>query len=67
MLIPVNEAIIAESLEKLMENKLVKEKKAELEKKLESLKKKHEKVSVSYVQYRVESTQYTYIHSFLPA
>jgi hypothetical protein len=44
----VNEAIIAESLEKLMENKLVKEKKAELEKKLESLKKKHEKVSVSY-------------------
>ncbi|KAI5752970.1 hypothetical protein M8J77_022342 [Diaphorina citri] len=39
----LNEAIIAESLEKLMENKLVKEKKAELEKKLESLKKKHEK------------------------
>ncbi|KAL1463083.1 hypothetical protein WDU94_014872, partial [Cyamophila willieti] len=40
----LNEApIAAESLEKLMENKLVKEKKAELEKKLESLKKKHEK------------------------
>ncbi|XP_015173186.1 PREDICTED: 1-phosphatidylinositol 4,5-bisphosphate phosphodiesterase classes I and II isoform X2 [Polistes dominula] len=45
---PVNasstsEEIVAESLEKLMENKLVKEKKMELEKKLESLRKKHEK------------------------
>ncbi|XP_066601294.1 1-phosphatidylinositol 4,5-bisphosphate phosphodiesterase classes I and II [Prorops nasuta] len=35
--------IVAESLEKLMDNKLVKEKKIELEKKLESLRKKHEK------------------------
>ncbi|XP_014607192.1 PREDICTED: 1-phosphatidylinositol 4,5-bisphosphate phosphodiesterase classes I and II isoform X2 [Polistes canadensis] len=45
---PVNasstsEEIVAESLEKFMENKLVKEKKMELEKKLESLRKKHEK------------------------
>lgn len=36
--------IVAESLEKLMENKLVREKRVELEKKLESLRKKHEKV-----------------------
>ncbi|XP_034173659.1 phospholipase C at 21C isoform X1 [Osmia lignaria lignaria] len=35
--------VVAESLEKLMENKLVREKKMELEKKLESLRKKHEK------------------------
>ncbi|XP_043251916.1 1-phosphatidylinositol 4,5-bisphosphate phosphodiesterase classes I and II [Colletes gigas] len=45
---PVNassasDEIVAESLEKLMENKLVREKKVELEKKLESLRKKHEK------------------------
>lgn len=39
----VSDEIIAESLEKLMENKLVREKKMELEKKLESLRKKHEK------------------------
>ncbi|XP_025162258.1 1-phosphatidylinositol 4,5-bisphosphate phosphodiesterase classes I and II isoform X4 [Harpegnathos saltator] len=39
----MNDDIIAESLEKLMENKLVREKKMELEKKLESLRKKHEK------------------------
>lgn len=37
------EELVAESLEKLMENKVVKEKKAELEKKLEALRKKHEK------------------------
>lgn len=37
--------MVAESLEKLMENKTVKEKRTELEKKLEALKKKHEKVS----------------------
>nr|XP_050862430.1 1-phosphatidylinositol 4,5-bisphosphate phosphodiesterase classes I and II isoform X2 [Vespula vulgaris] len=48
---PVNasstsEEVIAESLEKLMENKLVKEKKSELEKKLESLRKKHEKEKI---------------------
>ncbi|KAG7213901.1 hypothetical protein KM043_003103 [Ampulex compressa] len=35
--------IVAESLEKLMESKVVREKKMELEKKLESLRKKHEK------------------------
>lgn len=34
---------MAESLEKLMENKLVREKRLELDKKLESLRKKHEK------------------------
>ncbi|KAG5321446.1 PIP1 phosphodiesterase, partial [Pseudoatta argentina] len=39
----ISDEIVAESLEKLMENKLVKEKKMELEKKLESLRKKHEK------------------------
>ncbi|XP_017877981.1 1-phosphatidylinositol 4,5-bisphosphate phosphodiesterase classes I and II isoform X2 [Ceratina calcarata] len=39
----MSEEIVAESLEKLMENKLVREKKVELEKKLESLRKKHEK------------------------
>ncbi|PBC29897.1 1-phosphatidylinositol-4,5-bisphosphate phosphodiesterase classes I and II [Apis cerana cerana] len=41
--ISVSDEIVAESLEKLMENKLVREKKIELEKKLESLRKKHEK------------------------
>lgn len=41
--VTVSDEIVAESLEKLMENKLVKEKKMELEKKLESLRKKHEK------------------------
>jgi len=41
--VTVSDEIIAESLEKLMENKLVREKKMELEKKLESLRKKHEK------------------------
>ncbi|KAL0109390.1 hypothetical protein PUN28_014453 [Cardiocondyla obscurior] len=39
----ISDEIVAESFEKLMENKLVKEKKMELEKKLESLRKKHEK------------------------
>ncbi|XP_078036358.1 phospholipase C at 21C isoform X2 [Augochlora pura] len=48
---PVNassaaEEIMAETLEKLMENKLVKEKKMELDKKLESLRKKHEKEKI---------------------
>ncbi|KAL0266975.1 UNVERIFIED_CONTAM: hypothetical protein PYX00_009371 [Menopon gallinae] len=38
-----NEVLVAESLEKFMENKLVREKKQELEKKLEVLRKKHEK------------------------
>lgn len=39
----VNDVLVADSLEKLMENKVVKEKKQELEKKLEVLRKKHEK------------------------
>ncbi|XP_014213260.1 1-phosphatidylinositol 4,5-bisphosphate phosphodiesterase classes I and II isoform X2 [Copidosoma floridanum] len=39
----VSEDIVAESLDKLMENKLVKEKKMELEKKLENLRKKQGK------------------------
>ncbi|XP_033226489.1 1-phosphatidylinositol 4,5-bisphosphate phosphodiesterase classes I and II isoform X2 [Belonocnema kinseyi] len=42
----MTEEIKAESLQKLMENKLVKEKKMELEKKLESLRKKHEKEKI---------------------
>ncbi|KAK2580689.1 hypothetical protein KPH14_007786 [Odynerus spinipes] len=42
----MSEEIVAESLEKLMENKLVREKKTELEKKLESLRKKHEKEKI---------------------
>lgn len=42
-IIGMSDEIVAESLEKLMENKLVREKKIELEKKLESLRKKHEK------------------------
>ncbi|XP_030750745.1 1-phosphatidylinositol 4,5-bisphosphate phosphodiesterase classes I and II isoform X2 [Sitophilus oryzae] len=37
------EEIVAESLDKILENKLVKEKKLELDKKLETLRKKHEK------------------------
>lgn len=37
------EELIAEPLEKILENKLVKEKKLELDKKLEALRKKHEK------------------------
>ncbi|XP_058792167.1 1-phosphatidylinositol 4,5-bisphosphate phosphodiesterase classes I and II isoform X2 [Phymastichus coffea] len=41
-----SEEIIAEPLDKFMENKLVKEKKSELEKKLESLRKKQEKEKV---------------------
>lgn len=40
----VTDELEAEGLEKLMENKAVKEKKAELEKKLEGLRKKFEKV-----------------------
>lgn len=41
----VSDQLVAESFEKLMENKVVKEKRLELEKKLETLKKKHEKVN----------------------
>lgn len=50
--VTVTDDIVAESLEKLMENKLVREKKMELEKKLESLRKKHEKEKL-----RVQSSQ----------
>lgn len=41
----VTEDIVADSLDTLMKNKLIKEKRLEMEKKLESLKKKHAKVS----------------------
>lgn len=41
------EEIVAEPLEKILENKLVKEKKMELDKKLESLRKKHEKKKIT--------------------
>lgn len=47
----MNDELEAETLEKLMENKAVKEKKTELEKKLEMLKKKFEKAS--YANWRV--------------
>lgn len=39
----VNDVLVADSLEKLMENKMVKEKKQELDKKLDVLRKKHDK------------------------
>ncbi|XP_057656050.1 1-phosphatidylinositol 4,5-bisphosphate phosphodiesterase classes I and II [Diorhabda carinulata] len=41
------EELVAESLDRLLENKLVKEKKLELEKKLENLRRKHEKKKMS--------------------
>nr|XP_023015853.1 1-phosphatidylinositol 4,5-bisphosphate phosphodiesterase classes I and II [Leptinotarsa decemlineata] len=41
------EDLIAEPLEKILENKVVREKKLELEKKLENLRKKHEKKKMS--------------------
>lgn len=41
----VTDGLVAESLEKLMENKLIKEKKMELEKKLDGHRRKFEKVS----------------------
>lgn len=44
--IPIIEEIIAEPVEKILENKLVKEKKLELDKKLEALRKKHDKEKV---------------------
>lgn len=43
----VEEIIVAEPLEKILENKLVKEKKLELDKKLENLRKKHEKKKIT--------------------
>ncbi|KAK6642093.1 hypothetical protein RUM44_013816 [Polyplax serrata] len=39
----LNDVLVADSIEKLMENKVVKEKRQELEKKVEVLRKKHEK------------------------
>lgn len=39
----VSEGVVAESLPKLMDNKLVKDKKVELEKKFEALRRKQEK------------------------
>ncbi|KAF2905741.1 hypothetical protein ILUMI_00434 [Ignelater luminosus] len=44
---PFIEEMVAEPLDKILENKLVKEKKAELDKKLESLRKKHEKKKIT--------------------
>lgn len=44
---PFPEEIVAEPLEKILENKLVKEKKLELDKKLENLRKKHEKKKIT--------------------
>lgn len=41
------EEIVAEPLEKILDNKLVKEKKLELDKKLENLRKKHEKKKIT--------------------
>lgn len=41
------EEIVAEPVEKILENKLVKEKKMELDKKLENLRKKHEKKKIT--------------------
>lgn len=42
-IVTIGQDIVAESLEKLMSNKIVREKKNELDKKLESLRRKHEK------------------------
>lgn len=39
----VSEGVVAESLAKLMDNKLIKDKKMELEKKMETLRRKQEK------------------------
>lgn len=44
--------ITAETFEQLLESKVVKEKKSELEKKLESLRKKHEKERARYGGYK---------------
>ncbi|XP_072396815.1 1-phosphatidylinositol 4,5-bisphosphate phosphodiesterase classes I and II isoform X2 [Diabrotica undecimpunctata] len=41
------EELVADSIEKILENKLVKEKKLELDKKLENLRRKHEKKKIS--------------------
>lgn len=39
----MSEGVVAESLTKLMDHKLIKEKKTEFEKKVETLRRKHEK------------------------
>lgn len=46
-LAPFPEEIVAEPLDKILENKLVKEKRMELDKKLENLRKKHEKKKIT--------------------
>lgn len=43
----MDEVIVAEPLEKILDNKLVKEKKLELDKKLENLRRKHEKKKIT--------------------
>lgn len=44
--------IVAESLEKILENKLVREKRIEVEKKLESMRKKHDKEKLRVTSHR---------------
>lgn len=44
--------IVAESLDKILDNKLVREKRAELEKKLETLRKKHDKEKLRVTSHR---------------
>lgn len=44
--------IIAESLEKILENKLVREKRIEMEKKLETMRKKHDKEKLRVISHR---------------
>ncbi|KAF7990398.1 hypothetical protein HCN44_000203 [Aphidius gifuensis] len=46
--VSIGDDIIAESLEQLMNNKIIREKKTELDKKLESLKRKHEKEKLRF-------------------
>lgn len=44
--------MVAESLEKLLDNKLVREKRLEMEKKLESMRKKHDKEKLRAISHR---------------
>lgn len=44
--------IVAESLEKILDNKLVREKRMEMEKKLESMRKKHDKEKLRAISHR---------------
>lgn len=46
--VSIGDDIVAESLEQLMNNKVIREKKTELDKKLESLKRKHEKEKLRF-------------------